>query len=92
MANLTIGIVPVATGATQIDDSTITQAAESINLTRALKVPTFAFAALPAAPATGMLAIVNNSTTVVWGATITAPGANTVLAFYNGANWTVAGK
>jgi len=51
-----------------------------------------AFADLPAAPVTGMVAVVTNSNTVTWGATIAGGGANIVLAFYNGTNWTVAGK
>lgn len=50
-----------------------------------------AFAGLPT-PAEGMLAWVNDSNTVVWGATIAGGGANKVLAVFNGTNWTVAGK
>lgn len=52
------------------------------------------FASLPAAAAAlkGAMATVSDSTTVVWGATITGGGANPVLAFCNGTNWTVAGK
>jgi hypothetical protein len=50
------------------------------------------FANLPASPVAGMMATVTDSTTTTWGATITGTGANTVLAFYNGSNWTVAGK
>lgn len=52
----------------------------------------FAFADLPDPPALGMTAVVNNSNTSTWGATIAGGGANVVLAFYNGTNWTVAGK
>lgn len=50
-----------------------------------------AFASLPAAPVEGMLVPVTNSTTATWGATIAGGGANHVLAYYNGTNWTVAG-
>lgn len=52
------------------------------------------FASLPAAIAgfRGAMATVTDSTTVVWGATITGGGANAVLAFCNGAAWTVFGK
>jgi hypothetical protein len=52
------------------------------------------FASLPAASAAneGSLASVTDSTTAVWGATITGGGANHVLAFSNRSNWTVAGK
>jgi hypothetical protein len=49
------------------------------------------FATLPASPAAGMVAFVSDSTTATWGATIAGGGSNNVLAFYNGANWTVAG-
>lgn len=50
------------------------------------------FASLPAAAAgnAGCVACVSDSTTVVWGATITGLGTHTVLAFSDGANWTVA--
>ena len=51
-----------------------------------------AFEALPAAPVEGMLASVTDSNTATWGATVAAGGANHVLAYYNGTNWTVAGK
>lgn len=37
-------------------------------------------------------AIFTDSNTAVWGATIAGGGSNTVLGFYNGTNWTVAGK
>jgi hypothetical protein len=50
------------------------------------------FANLPASPVAGMIATVTDSNTITWGATIAGGGANTVLAFYSGANWTVAGK
>lgn len=52
-------------------------------------VPT-AFASLPTATE-GMVAAVTDSNTNTWGATIAGGGANNVLAFYNGSNWTVAG-
>lgn len=48
------------------------------------------FANLPASPAEGALAIVSDSNTAVWGATIAGGGANRALAYYNGTNWTVA--
>lgn len=51
-----------------------------------------AFASVPASPVEGMLVAVTDSSTAVWGATITGSGANHVLAYYNGTNWTVAGK
>lgn len=45
---------------------------------------------LPASPVEGMLVAVTDSSTATWGATITGGGANHVLAYYNGTNWTVA--
>lgn len=50
-----------------------------------------AFASLPTGVA-GMVQYVSDSNTVTWGATIAGGGANKVLAFFNGTNWTVAGK
>lgn len=54
--------------------------------------PSLAFANLPPAPTAGMMYTVSNSSTTVWGNVIGGTGASTVLAFYNGTNWTVAGK
>jgi len=51
-----------------------------------------AFANLPASPVAGMVTTVTDSNTATWGATIAGGGANTVLAFYNGSNWTVFPK
>lgn len=51
-----------------------------------------AYASLPASPTEGMLAVVTDSDTATWGATIGGGSTNNVLAFYNGTNWTVAGK
>ncbi len=50
------------------------------------------FASVPASPVEGMLVAVTDSNTAVWGATIAGSGGNHVLAYYNGTNWTVAGK
>ena len=49
-----------------------------------------AFASLPTAVA-GMVAYVTDSNTATWGATAAGGGANKVLVWYNGTNWTVAG-
>jgi hypothetical protein len=51
------------------------------------------FANLPTASAAneGSLAFVTDSTTNTWGQTITGSGADHVLAYSNGTNWTVAG-
>lgn len=40
----------------------------------------------------GMRAIITDSNTVVWGAVIAGLGADTVLAWFNGTDWTVIGK
>jgi len=50
------------------------------------------FASLPGTPVEGMMVPVTDSTTNTWGATITGGGSNHVLAYYDGTNWTVAGK
>lgn len=39
----------------------------------------------------GQLAAVTDSTTATWGATITGSGSHHVLAYCDGAHWTVAG-
>lgn len=57
-----------------------------------LRPVTFAqLTAAPQAPTLGQMACVSNSNTIVWGAVIAGGGANGVLAFFNGTNWTVAG-
>lgn len=43
------------------------------------------------APTAGQLQLFTDSNTATWGATISGGGANTVLGFYNGTNWTVMG-
>jgi hypothetical protein len=51
------------------------------------------FGSLPAAASTnlGDLWSVSDSSTAVWGATITGSGSNKVVAYSNGTNWVVAG-
>lgn len=48
-----------------------------------------AFGSLPTG-VEGDMACVTDSNTATWGATIAGGGANNVLAFFNGTNWTVA--
>jgi hypothetical protein len=48
------------------------------------------YANRPASPIVGMLCTFTDSNTATWGATIAGGGANFVLGFYNGTNWTVA--
>jgi hypothetical protein len=77
------------------DDSTYTQLNAKTLVAVAggsLRVGATTFASLPASPVEGMHATVTDSTTATWGATITGGGANHVLAYYNGTNWTVAAK
>lgn len=52
------------------------------------------FSTLPtcAAGVEGTMDAVSDSTTNTWGATITGTGANHVMAYCDGTNWTVAGK
>jgi hypothetical protein len=50
-----------------------------------------AFGSLPGTPLHGMVAAITDSNTATWGATVAAGGANKILAFYNGTNWTVIG-
>lgn len=47
------------------------------------------FAELPLVPGKGMIACVSDSTLATWGGVIAGGGTNTVLAFYDGANWVV---
>jgi hypothetical protein len=53
---------------------------------------TFSTLASCAGATEGTLAAVTDSTTAVWGATITGGGANHVLAYCDGTNWTVTAK
>jgi len=59
-----------------------------------LVFPTAAFSAINACSATnkGALRSISDSSTVVWGATITGGGADQVLGYCNGTNWTVSAK
>jgi hypothetical protein len=50
-----------------------------------------AFANLTPTPQAGMVACVNDSTVNSWGSVIAGGGTHTVLAFYDGTNWIVAG-
>jgi hypothetical protein len=65
-----------------------------IQYSAALGTTPKAFASLPtcAAGFAGAMDSVIDSTTNAWGATITGGGANKVLGFCDGTNWTVAGK
>ena len=68
-----------------------TQLAQYIAGFPAMVLTPVAFAGLPAVPRQGYLAAVTDGSTATWGATLVGGGANKVLAYYNGTNWTVAG-
>lgn len=50
------------------------------------------FANAISSPVEGTIQAFTDSSTATWGATITGGGANHVLGYYNGTNWTVMGK
>ena len=50
------------------------------------------FATLPSSPVAGMQAYITDCNTTTWGATAAGGGANKVMVWYNGTNWTVMGK
>ena|ERR1700676_539351 len=91
-----IGVQDLSLGTSTFTRATSTggsQVLNQINLTSlAGQLTPVLFANLPASPLAGMIAVVSNSNTNTWGATIAGGGANIVLAFYDGTNWTVAGK
>lgn len=88
VGSTSIGDVNTAGGGTKL---TIDDATTTATLVGALRLTPVAFASLPGTPTEGMVAWINDSDTVVWGATITGGDTNKVLAVYNGTNWTVAG-
>lgn len=55
-----------------------------------ITIESSAYADLPT-PALGMIRSISDSDTAVWGDTIAGGGANVVLAWYNGSDWTVIG-
>jgi hypothetical protein len=59
-----------------------------------VQLPVAAFASLPACAAgtEGLTRSVSDSNTIVWGANIAGGGANHVLGYCDGTNWTVAAK
>lgn len=56
------------------------------------RIPTVATLAACAAGTAGSMQPVSDSNTVTWGANVAGGGANLVLVFCNGTNWTVAAK
>lgn len=55
-------------------------------------VPTFSTITACSSTGEGALSPVSDSTTDVWGATVTGGGALHVMAYCNGTNWTVMAK
>lgn len=88
----TVGVgIDVATDAT-LKIRTRAQTADAQLSAASVRGNAVAFASVPATPVEGMLVAITDSSTSTWGATITGGGANRVLGFYNGTNWTVAGR
>lgn len=71
-----------------VDDTSAYVASQGYNLVTQYPVSTYA--GRPTAPPEGMFAIFTDSNTAAWGATIAGGGANRVLGYFNGTNWTVA--
>jgi len=74
--------------------SSISDDGAKVAVTEPVRLVPVTFSTLPlcAAGTEGEHAAVTDSTTSTWGATITGSGANHVLAYCDGTNWTVAGK
>lgn len=90
IANNFIGVDANQKRLANLPDPTSAQDAATKNYVDARPAVTFANA--PASPAEGRIQAFTNSTTNTWGATIAGGGANHVLGYYNGTNWTVIGK
>lgn len=81
------------TSHTTFVDTSLTRSATGVLSlsSKALQLTASAFANLPASPAAGMIAYVNNSSVSTWGGTANGSGSTKVLVWYNGTNWTVIG-
>lgn len=75
---------------TQVYFGSVASMAAIVNA-KALRSVAVTYANRPGTPLEGMLVAITDSNTATWGATIAGGGANHVLAYYNGTNWTVAG-
>lgn len=84
------GISRNAAGVVEINTATPGTFASLI--TKSVRGAAVTFANVPSPAVEGMMVSVTDSSTAIWGATITGSGANHVSAYYNGTNWTVAGK
>lgn len=50
------------------------------------------FTSLPPTPTVGTIAVITDGSTSTWGAAVTGGSTLAVMVWYNGSNWTVAGK
>jgi hypothetical protein len=83
------GVPSVSAGYVLTDAGTMTPPAYAFPFVSAKQ---YAFANLPGSPILGELVVVTDSTVNTWGTAITVGGgALFVLAWYNGAAWTVVG-
>lgn len=88
--NADTGISRLSAGVLAIGTSAAASVAGRLKLTSVI-ASGVAFASLNASPTAGEIQYVTDSSTATWGATIAGGGANKVLAWYNGTNWTVIG-
>ena len=107
ISGLTTGFIPKASSATALNNSHIDDGvttASTITMTEALTVNAGGvnsiqtgpnvFSALPTCTSgvEGTIALVTDSTTNIWGATITGSGSDVVMGWCNGSAWTVFAK
>lgn len=89
---LTRYIGQVGNGVTQNWLERLTATKDQFKVPIQITVAAFSTLAACAAGTEGMQASISDSTTNTWGATITGGGANHVLGYCNGTNWTVSAK
>ena len=82
----------VGTGISGTTSQTVPKASAPFGVVGAALPAAVTFANLPASPVEGMLYPVTDGSVATWGTTLAGGGANHVLAYYNGTNWTVAAK
>jgi hypothetical protein len=66
--------------------------ARSIDTSTGIAVEPIPFSELPAAPLAGMFQCITDSTVNTWGAVVVGGGSFSVLAWYNGTDWTVVAQ
>ena len=65
--------------------------ADTITHSKGSALTPTAFASLPVPAAAGMIMCINDSAVTGWGSVVTGGGFNSVIAWYNGADWKVIG-